>query len=112
MAVQEWRIVSDMIASLDIEGMEPADLDNQLDIIEAQARRAAEVTRDAYENQYVEEFARYPGRFQLPTSTGAAAKTPTADSQMPRVRNNADYNKLKPGAMFIDPNGEKRRKPK
>jgi hypothetical protein len=112
MAVQEWRIVSDMIASLDIEGMEPADLDNQLDIIEAQARRAAEVTRDAYENQYVEEFARYPGRFQLPSSTGAAAKTPTAESQMPRVRNNADYNKLKPGAMFIDPNGEKRRKPK
>jgi hypothetical protein len=112
MAVQEWRIVSDMIASLDIEGMEPADLDNQLDIIEAQARRAAEVTRDAYENQYVEEFARYPGRFQLPTATGAAAKTPTAESQMPRVRNNADYNKLKPGAMFIDPNGEKRRKPK
>lgn len=112
MAVQEWRIVSDMIASLDIEGMEPADLDNQLDIIEAQARRAAEVTRDAYENQYVEEFARYPGRFQLPTSTGAAPKTPTAESQMPRVRNNADYNKLKPGAMFIDPNGEKRRKPK
>jgi hypothetical protein len=112
MAVQEWRIVSDMIASLDIEGMEPADLDNQLDIIEAQARRAAEVTRDAYENQYVEEFARYPGRFQLPTSTGAAAKTPTASSQMPRVRSNADYNKLKPGTMFIDPNGEKRRKPK
>ena len=112
MAVQEWRIVSDMIASLDIEGMEPADLDNQLDIIEAQARRAAEVTRDAYENQYVEEFARYPGRFQLPTSTGAAPKTPTAESQIPRVRNNADYNKLKPGAMFIDPNGEKRRKPK
>jgi hypothetical protein len=112
MAVQEWRIVSDMIASLDIEGMEPADLDNQLDIIEAQARRAAEVTRDAYENQYVEEFARYPGRFQLPTSSGTPVKRQTAESRLPRVRNNADYNKLKPGAIFIDPNGERRRKPK
>ena len=82
MAVQEWRIVSDMIASLDLEGMGAADLDNQLDIIEAQARRAVEVTRDAYENQYVEEFARYPGRFQLPDASAAAApdaarRTPT-----------------------------------
>ena len=114
MAVQEWRIVSDMIASLDIEGMEPADLDNQLDIIEAQARRAAEVTRDAYENQYVEEFARYPGRFQLPSSAGKTpvVSRPKAESQIPRIRGNADYNKLKPGAEFIDPNGVRRRKPK
>jgi hypothetical protein len=114
MAVQEWRIVSDMIASLDIEGMEPADLDNQLDIIESQARRAAEVTRDAYENQYVEEFARYPGRFQLPSSAGKTPVTsrPKAESQLPRIRGNADYNKLKPGTEFIDPNGVRRRKPK
>jgi hypothetical protein len=114
MAVQEWRIVSDMIASLDIEGMEPADLDNQLDIIEAQARRAAEVTRDAYENQYVEEFARYPGRFQLPSATGKTpvVSRPKAESQLPRIRGNADYNKLKPGTEFIDPNGVRRRKPK
>jgi hypothetical protein len=82
MAVQEWRIVSDMIASLDLEGMGAADLDNQLDIIEAQARRAAAVTRDAYQNQYVEEFDRYPGRFQLPDASAAAApdakrRTPT-----------------------------------
>lgn len=114
MAVQEWRIVSDMIASLDIEGMEPADLDNQLDIIEAQARRAAEVTRDAYENQYVEEFARYPGRFQLPSATGKTpvVSRPKAESQLPRIRGNADYNRLKPGTEFIDPNGVRRRKPK
>ena len=114
MAVQEWRIVSDMIASLDIEGMEPADLDNQLDIIESQARRAAEVTRDAYENQYVEEFARYPGRFQLKEQTGGTPVTsrPKAETQLPRIRGNADYNKLKPGTEFIDPNGVRRRKPK
>ena len=72
-AVQEWRIVSDMIANLDLEGMGAADLDNQLDIIEAQARRAATVTRDAYENQYVEEFDRYPGRFRLPDASAFAA---------------------------------------
>lgn len=72
MAVQEWRIVSDMIASLDVTGMEPGDLDNQLDIIEGQAKRAASITRDAYENQYVEDFARYPGRFQLPSGKAPA----------------------------------------
>jgi hypothetical protein len=95
MAVQEWRIVSDMIASLDLEGMGAADLDNQLDIIEAQARRAAEVTRDAYENQYIEEFDRYPGRFRLPDAAAVAApaakrKTPTkgaVDRNNPLLRN-------------------------
>ena len=81
MAVQEWKIVSDMIANLDLEGMGAKDLDDQLDIIEAQARRAAEVTRDAYENQYVEEFARYPNRFKLkqpsaPATGGGARRTP------------------------------------
>jgi hypothetical protein len=95
MAVQEWRIVSDMIASLDLEGMGAADLDNQLDIIEAQARRAVDVTRDAYENQYVEEFDRYPGRFRLPDASAAAApaaqrRTPTkgaVDRNNPLLRN-------------------------
>ena len=79
MAVQEWRIVSDMIANLDPTGMEPADLDNQLDIIEAQARRAAEITQDAYNNQYMEDFARYPGRFQLKSPEDAEV----AESQVP-----------------------------
>ena len=95
MAVQEWRIVSDMIANLDLEGMGAADLDNQLDIIEAQARRAATVTRDAYENQYVEEFDRYPGRFRLPDASAFAApaakrRTPTkgaVDRNNPLLRN-------------------------
>lgn len=111
MAVQEWRIVRDMIASLDLEGMEPSDLDDQLDIIETQARRAAAITQDAYENQYIEEFARYPNRFQL-KAPGAAAQGPRANaSNLPRVRNDADFNRLKPGTLFIDPNGETRRKP-
>lgn len=112
MAVQEWKIVSDMIAGLDVTGMEPADLDNQLDIIEATARRAAQTTRDAYENQYAEEFARYPGRFilkepaKIPVTQGRKA-----EGSLPRVRTDADYARLKPGSLFIDPNGQRRRKP-
>lgn len=111
MAVQEWRIVRDMIANLDLEGMEPSDLDNQLDIIETQARRAAAITQDAYENQYIEEFARYPNRFQLKAPDAAAQGPRTNTSNLPRVRNDADFNRLKPGTLFIDPNGETRRKP-
>jgi hypothetical protein len=108
MAVQEWRIVSDMIASLDVTGMEPKDLNDQLDIIEGQARRAASITRDAYENQYVEEFARYPGRFQLDNTSAA----PAAASRGPaRVKSDADYARLKPGTVFIGPDGKQRRKP-
>ncbi len=111
MAVQEWRIVRDMIANLDLEGMEASDLDDQLEIIETQARRAAAITQDAYENQYVEEFARYPGRFQLKAPPTAGAPKQTTSSRLPRVRSDADFNRLKPGTLFIDPNGETRRKP-
>ena len=72
MAVQEWRIVSDMIANLDVEGMGAKDLDDQLQIIESSARRAAATTQDAYTNQYAEEFERYPNRFQLKEPQKAA----------------------------------------
>lgn len=108
MAVQEWRIVSDMIANLDLEGMNASDLDDQLQIIESQARRAAAVTQDAYENQYVEEFARYPGRFQLKVPGSNAPRTPT--SSLPRVRTDAEWKALKPGTLYIAPNGETKRK--
>jgi hypothetical protein len=84
MAVQEWRIVSDMIANLDIEGMGAKDLDDQLQIIESAARRAAATTQDAYTNQYAEEFERYPNRFQLKEPSAGKAtpvgKKPSLDS--------------------------------
>lgn len=73
MAVQEWTIVRDMIAALNVEGMGAKDLDDQLDIIEGASRRAERVTRDAYQNQYVEEFARFPNRFQLREADAPAA---------------------------------------
>lgn len=89
MAVQEWKIVRDMIASLDLEGMNASDLDDQLDIIESAARRAAQTTRDAYENQYAEDFARYPGRFQIKEAGGA---TPPPRNQGRRTPTGVDRN--------------------
>jgi hypothetical protein len=112
MAIAEWRIVRDLIATLDVAEMEPADLDNQLDIIEATAKRAAQTTRDAYENQYFEEFARYPNRFVLKDPEKIDV-TPgkKVESALPRVRTDADFNRLKPGTTFIDAKGERRVKP-
>jgi hypothetical protein len=72
MAVQEWKIVRDLIADLVVTGMGAKDLDNQLDIIESAAQGAADRVRDTYLNQYAEEFERYPNRFQLKEPRRAA----------------------------------------
>ena len=65
MAVQEWKIVRDMIADLDLKKMDRKTFEDKLDEIEATAKIAAQRAQRAYEDQYAEEFARYPGRFQL-----------------------------------------------
>jgi hypothetical protein len=112
-ANQEWNILKNLVANLKLETMGPTELDKQLDLIEAQARRAAQTARDAFENQYFEEFARYgPNRFAL-KDPEAMRTTPgrLRESELPRVRTDADFNRLKPGTTFIDAKGEKRVKP-
>lgn len=92
MAVQEWSIVRNMIASLDPVKMSPQALEEQLDIIEATARGIAQRVKSAYENQYAEEFARYPGRFEIkntPTSSsgrGRAGKNGGVDLNNPLLK--------------------------
>jgi hypothetical protein len=59
MAVQEWKIVRDMIAAIDrSKGDEP--LLEQIGLVEAQAAGAAERLRLAYETQYANDFETYP----------------------------------------------------
>ena len=110
MAVQEWNIVRGFIAELDAAKMSPKDLEDQLDIIEAAALGAAERISDAYNNQYVEEFARYPGRFELKGPPKTPVKKNPAESQIPRIKTDAQWNALKPGTLYIAPNGETKRK--
>jgi hypothetical protein len=110
MAVQEWNIVRSFIAELDPAQMSPKALEDQLDIIEAAARGAAERISDAYNNQYIEEFARYPGRFQIKGPTQTPVKKNPAESQIPRIKTDAQWNALKPGTLYIAPNGETKRK--
>ena len=73
MAVQEWKIVSDGIASLDTTNMNPKDLNDQLDIIAAKANAAAARTKDAYERQYEDLNTKYKGRFALSSGTATQA---------------------------------------
>jgi hypothetical protein len=52
MAVQEWRLVSDAIANLDLDTMDADVLDNQLDIIANDIMALEAQVRDAYENEW------------------------------------------------------------
>lgn len=81
MAVQEWQIVRDMIASLDLTKMDVKTFDEKLELIENTARIAADRARRIYEDQYAEEFARYPRRFQLKVPAAPAAGRAPAKRQ-------------------------------
>ena len=52
MAVQEWRLVSDAIANLDLDTMDADVLDAQLDVIANDILRLEAQVRDAYENEW------------------------------------------------------------
>lgn len=79
MAVQEWKIVADQIASLDPTRLDARELNKQLEIIEAKAKAAASRTRDAYRRQYAEEFDRFGDRFKLPEDSSSGGKPPSVE---------------------------------
>lgn len=103
MAVQEWTIVRNMIANLDVNGMSARDLDDQIDIIVSAAQGAANRVRDQYLNQYAEEFERYPNRFQLKEPRAAEGATSTA----PKIGAVAEGYRFKGGNPADSKNWEK-----
>jgi hypothetical protein len=60
MAVQEWKIVADMIAKLDLEGMTPRALDAQMNRIIEQVRNATNLAERVYDVQYGDDIKEYP----------------------------------------------------
>lgn len=52
MAVQEWKLVSDAIANLDLDTMDADVLDDQLNVIANDILRLEAQVRDAYENEW------------------------------------------------------------
>ena len=78
MAVQEWKMVSDSIASLDLKNMDAATLNNQLDRIATQLQAAESTLRDAYDQEYggTQFYAPLPDtNAGAPTGGGATQDT-------------------------------------
>lgn len=82
MAVQEWTIVANMIANLDLEGMSAEGLDEQLNIIEAKAKNAARLTKQAYDAQYSRDVSTMP-EFRINMPAAATRAAPKPGSQYP-----------------------------
>jgi len=82
MAVQEWGIVANMIANLELEGMSPEGLDEQLKIIEAKAKNAARLSKQAYDVQYGRDFSTMP-EFRIKMPAEATRTAPKPGSQFP-----------------------------
>lgn len=81
MAVQEWKIVRDMVAAIDPKkGKKP--LLEQLDLAENAAKGAAQRIRDGYEKHYGADFEKYPQFADLNPSKDRAPK-PSSPSKAP-----------------------------
>jgi hypothetical protein len=74
MAVQEWKILADQVASLDLTNMNAKTLDRQMKIIINRAEGLMNRTRSNYTNIYGPLMEKYKGQFDLP-----AAIPPIAD---------------------------------
>jgi hypothetical protein len=70
MAVQEWKIVRDMVAAIDPSKGEKA-LREQLDSVEEQLAGASQRLRESYDNHYSDYYDKYPKL----SSFGGAQKT-------------------------------------
>jgi hypothetical protein len=75
MAVQEWKIVADQIATLDLAGMTPAALDAQMDRIIRQVSNATNLAQQVYNVQYGDDVKEYPA-FKLKGAPPPRTKTP------------------------------------
>lgn len=107
MAVQEWKIVRDMIAAIEPQKGDKA-LIEQIGLVEAATQGAAERIRDAYGKHYGADFERYPQFQEIGGKKPAAPKPAGAPA---KVASDADYNALPSGSMFVGPDGKTRRKP-
>ena len=73
MAVQEWKILADQVASLDLTNMDAKTLDRQMKIIVNRAEGLMNRTRSNYTNTYGPLMEKYKGQFDLPAPTPSIA---------------------------------------
>jgi len=102
MAVQEWKIVRDMVAAIDPKkGKKP--LLEQLDLAENAAKGAAQRIRDGYEKHYGADFEKYPQFADLNPSKDRAPK-PSSPSKAPMKGQVVDGYKFMGGDPAVQSN--------
>ena len=76
MAVQEWKILADQVAALDLENMTASKLEDQMDVIERRAANTANLIQRAFQAQFGDDILAAP-QFKLklpkPKSRGSVA---------------------------------------
>jgi exoribonuclease R len=85
MAVQEWKILADQIATLEAKNLTPKALNEQLDIIVHRAEGLMRRTKQNYTSTYSPLISRYEGQFDLaepePRPEPKPAETPAAPAR-------------------------------
>jgi len=102
MAVQEWKIVRDMVAAIDPKKGKKA-LIEQLDLAENAAKGAAQRIRDGYEKHYSADFEKYPQFADLNASKDRTPK-PDAPSKPPMKGQTVDGYKYMGGDPAVKSN--------
>jgi hypothetical protein len=91
MAVQEWKILADQVATLEAENLTPKALNDQLDIIVRRAEGLIKRTKSNYTSTYDPLIRKYEGQFDLsmpePSPEPKKAETPAAPARGQRPVN-------------------------
>ena len=91
MAVQEWKILADQVATLEAENLTPKVLNDQLDIIVRRAEGLMKRTKSNYTSTYDPLIRKYEGQFDLsmpePSPEPQQAQTPVAPARGQRPVN-------------------------
>jgi hypothetical protein len=93
------------------KGLNPETLDFNEKALFAQQNDGPEeiAAKDAYREQIITNLEQRAGAFaQQPPPSAAGGG---AAGQVPKIKSDADYNKLQKGTTFIDPEGNRRVKP-
>ena len=91
MAVQEWKILADQVATLEAENLTPKALNDQLDIIVRRAEGLMKRAKSNYTSTYDPLIRKYEGQFDLsmpePSPEPKKAETPAAPARGQRPVN-------------------------
>ena len=105
LAIRELDRIEAAVGSLD-QAQGPEELKKRLGIIKDAMGKYNQALRQGYKATYKEEYQPLPG-----APEGVTQAAPVAPAGAPQKVTKEQYNALPSGALFLDPNGQLRRKP-